>query len=232
MLGINVTEPDSHNGEFSAHVPWRRMENYTMRYAEWFHSESQTPEVREILGHLNRAAKSMVDDVAQHQAKVVKNVAKAAKDFVQWVEPDHTCDSHQFASCLAAENRTFTSAPPTEAFMGQCARDSNCSLNFDGQVRTHHIRKAMKHAHHAKRALKHMARDVERSFVGEMRSQMENVEKVQRSFLNNARKTLIDWGCDRKCVVYNTGNMGRLGDMSMCGCPANMTITGDTSIFM
>jgi hypothetical protein len=26
--------------------------------------------------------------------------------------------------------------------------------------------------------------------------------------------------------------MDRLHDMTMCGCPANMTITGDTSIFM
>ena len=53
-----------------------------MRDVEWFHSESQSPEVRQILEHLNRAAKSMVDDVAQHQAKIVKNVAKAAKHFV------------------------------------------------------------------------------------------------------------------------------------------------------
>jgi len=77
-----------------------------------------------------------------------------------------------------------------------------------------------------------MARDVERSFVGEMESQKANVEKVQVSFLDNCRKRLLDWGCDRRCTIYNTSSIGHLGNMTMCDCPANMTITGDTSIFM
>jgi cell division septum initiation protein DivIVA len=64
-----------------------------MQSMEWFHHESQSQEVREIAEHLNRAAKSMVDDVAVHQARVVKNIGKMAKDFTQWVEPGSDCDS-------------------------------------------------------------------------------------------------------------------------------------------
>jgi len=87
----------------------------------------------------------MVDDVAEHQHRVVKNVAKAAKAFTQWVEPGSECDSDSFANCLANENRTFTSAPPTEAFMGECARNSNCSLNFDRRVRHGEMKDARDH---------------------------------------------------------------------------------------
>jgi hypothetical protein len=117
-----------------------------MKYAEWFHSESKDPEVREVLEHLNKAAKDAVDDVAQHQAKIVKKGAHALKAFTHWVEPDYTCDHHQYAQCLSQENRTFTSAPPTEAFMGRCARDSNCSLNFNERVRTRHLENMGRHA--------------------------------------------------------------------------------------
>lgn len=77
-----------------------------------------------------------------------------------------------------------------------------------------------------------MAGEVEKSFMGEMMSQKANVEKVEASFLDNCRQTYLDWGCNRQCTIYNTSNLHRLGDMSMCDCPAQMTITGDTSIFM
>lgn len=105
---------------------------------KWIEAQAQSKEGQEIAEHFNIAAKKMVDDIATHQSKVVKNAAKAIKDFTQWVEPGSDCKSDAFASCLADENRNFISAP-TEAFEGKCARDNKCNLNFHEMTRTHHL---------------------------------------------------------------------------------------------
>lgn len=137
--------------------------------------QAESPEAREIAEHLDIAAKKMVDDIAAHQRRVVHYSAKALKDFTEWVEPGNDCDSKEFASCLHAETRTFTSTPPTEAFVGKCAQESKCNLNFDQRVRTHKLEKGAEKAEKAERAMRRMAHDIEKDVWGEMRDQGKNV---------------------------------------------------------
>jgi len=115
--------------------------------------------------------------------------------------------------------------------MGHCARDTKCNLNFDRRVRTHKLRKTFEKAEKAERAMEQMSREVAKSVMGEMESQEKNMETIGQRFLENARERYIAWGCDKKCTDFNTEKFGRLHHMSMCSCPAVVTIKGDTSIF-
>lgn len=79
-----------------------------------------------------------------------------------------------------------------------------------------------------------MAMEVAETAMGEIKSQHKDIRTIEKRFLSEVRDNYIAWGCNKKCVEFFTQNYLYLGwgMMGECQCPAEITIKGDTSIFM
>ena len=87
-------------------------------------------------------------------------------------------------------------------------------------------------ARHVKHAMRHMAREVQDDIRHNMEDQKKNAIHIYKDFLNEARERYVAWGCNEKCTDEATRLGGNLMDMEKCDCPADITVSGDTSIIM
>ena len=84
---------------------------------------------------------------------------------------------------------------------------------------------------HTKHAMRHMAREVAHDVRHEMADQRKNAMHIYKDFLNEAKERYVAWGCNEKCTDEQMRN-GNFNGMEKCDCPADITISGDTSIIM
>jgi len=81
-----------------------------------------------------------------------------------------------------------------------------------------------------KHAVRKMAEEVHHDFLKEMRDQHDNVDKITKDFLKEAKERYTEWGCEPKCTERHTREFKHLHGMKHCKCPGAMTVSGDTSI--